>query len=66
MKKISNRKKECIYFHVPLRSVLPINVNDSMIIIESMYLGGKGVATSQQNGKCWDLQDNPLICGKEL
>lgn len=32
-----------IYFHVPLRNVLPVNVNDFMIIRNS---------TSQESGIC--------------
>lgn len=46
-------------FHIPLQNVLPVNVNDSMIIRKSTSPGVEGVDMSQQNDKHWDLQDSP-------
>jgi hypothetical protein len=39
-----------------LSNGLPVNVNDFAIIETA---GVEDVALSQQNGKCWDLQDSP-------
>ena len=44
-------------FHIPAKNVLPVKINDSMIIRNSWSPGVNGVTMSQQNGKHWDLQD---------
>ena len=41
-----------------LRNVLDVDINDSMIIRNSMSPGVEGGSISQQNGKHWDSQDN--------
>lgn len=59
------RHKACLYNNVhifyvpPSKNVLPVNINDSTMIKDSRSQGGAVVAMSQQNGKCWDLQDSP-------
>ena len=37
------------------RNVIPFNINDSMIIRNSMSPGVKDLAMSPQNAKYWDL-----------
>lgn len=46
-----------IFYVSPSRSVLPASVNDSMITRDRMSPGREGVLISQQNSKCWDLQE---------
>jgi hypothetical protein len=45
--------------HIPPKNVLPVNVNNYMIIKNSTSPGVEGVVMTQPNGKNLDLQDNP-------
>ena len=49
----------CVIMYIFSWSSEECNINDSMIIRNSMSPGVEGVAMSQQNDKCWDFQDSP-------
>lgn len=48
-----------IFYFPSSRNVFPVNINDYIIIRDSSGVGAKVWLMSQQNGKCWDLHDNP-------
>ena len=48
-----------IFYNPPLRNVLPVNINEYMMIRNSTSPKAKVWLMSQPNGKCWDFQDSP-------
>jgi hypothetical protein len=55
------------YFYIPPRNVLPIKVNDSVIIIrESKRMGGKGVANVSAKWQIMGPSEQPLRLWKRI
>ena len=48
-----------IFYNPPLRNVLPVNINECMMIRDSTSPKAKVWLMSQPKGKCWDFQDSP-------
>ena len=48
-----------IFYNPPLRNVLPVNINECMMIRNSTSPKAKVWLMSHPNGKCWDFQDSP-------